>query len=129
MSRLGRYVGRARGQALRVAGVPRTPNLPSGRALAQNAVRDVTSGRVTGRRRSTGSTGSDAGPAGPADDGACRRRDDVGLRVRWPGFVALALAIVFWFAASCGQHATYVPPPPTSCADRVIWHGARLSDC
>lgn len=49
---IGRYVGRARGRALRAAGVPRTPNLPSGRALVRRELRSVARApRVTGRRR------------------------------------------------------------------------------
>lgn len=125
MSRLGRYVGRARGRALRAAGVPRTPNLPSGRALARRAVRDVTSGNVTGRRRSTGRTG-------PADD-----VDDVDADERVPdnhtadviGVVGLVVTVLLWAAASCGPPATYRPPPPTNCVDKVIWHDTRVSDC
>lgn len=111
-------VGRARGRLLRAVGMPNTPNLPSGRALAQNAVRDavpdVPAGRVTGRKRRAGSTGRDGDPAGPT--------------VQWMGLLALVALVVLTVSASC-QHLDTQPPPPTTCADRIVWHGGRLSDC
>lgn len=49
-----RYVARARGRALRVAGVPNLPNLPSARALAQRELRAVgRPPRVAGRGRAS----------------------------------------------------------------------------
>jgi hypothetical protein len=46
-----------------------------------------------------------------------------------PGALALAgLVVAAWLLLATG-----VPDAPTrpatTCADRVVWHGARLSDC
>jgi len=47
-----RYVSRARGRALRAAGVPNLPNVPSARALAQRELRTAVP-RGAGRRRAS----------------------------------------------------------------------------
>jgi hypothetical protein len=111
-------VGRARGRLLRAVGAPKLPNLPSGRALLQNelrrAVPNVPNVRVTGRKRRGGRTDRDGDPAGPT--------------IQWMGLLTLVALVVLTVAASC-QHLSYAPPPPTTCADKVVWHDVRLSDC
>lgn len=103
---------------MRATGLPNLPNLPSGRALVQNelrrAVPDVPAVRVTGRKRRSGRTDRDGDPAGPT--------------VQWMGLLALIALVVLCVTASC-QHLSYQPPPPTTCADQIVWHGGRLSDC
>lgn len=119
---IGRHVARARGRALRAAGVPRTPNLPSGRALVRRELRAATSPvRVTGGRSSSGSSG-------PAVGRRCRTEDD------GPGALPALVAVVGLVVAVYLLVATGVPDdPPTvpaeTCADRVVYHAARLRDC
>jgi len=64
-----RYVSRARGRALRAAGVPRLPNLPSGRALAQRELRSATRVGIRTRRG-----GRQSSADVPATDGPAVRR-------------------------------------------------------
>lgn len=117
--RLGNPVGRARGRVMRVAGVPNTPNLPSGRALVQNAARDAVRVPRSGGRR--GRSGADAGPANdsPAD----------GRLGRTAGFVFLFWVVLALYLLVATPHPVYHVPPPTTCYDRVVWHHTRLSDC
>lgn len=128
---IGRYVGRARGRALRAAGVPRaaTPNLPSGRALAQRELRNAARVGVQRPRRGRRSS-SDV----PAADGPAVRRPtadgtsggtsgspyddpsrDVGegpdqfTRAQSLVWLAGFLVAVYLFSATCGT--AHVPPP------------------
>jgi hypothetical protein len=112
----GRYVARARGRALGAAGVPRTPNLPDGRTLARRAVRDAVPTVRRGRRR--------------AGDAGCDRRS---VGDREPPLAAVVVAVVGLLLAVYLLLAEGVPDQPArpaeTCADRVVYHGARLRDC
>lgn len=123
---IGRYVGRARGRALRAAGVPRaaTPNLPSARALAQRELRNAA--RVGAHRPRRARQSSSDVPA--ADNPAVRtgRRSDTSASpyddpsrdvgegpdqfTRAQSLVWLAgfLVAVYLFSATCGA-----PPAPS----------------
>lgn len=117
MSRLGRYVGRARGGALRAVGAPRTPNLPSARAYARRAVQDAVPTVQPGRTARSGA----------ASTGTSRSRSSTSF----DGFVlalgAVAVALVIYLLTAPGPPP--VDRPATTCADRVIWHGSRVQDC
>jgi hypothetical protein len=121
VSRLGRYVGRARGGALRAVGAPRTPNLPSGRAVARRAVAGIVPAGQPGRpARRTASGGSGTG-------GGCRPVQR-GTGVTTTLLLVAALAFVIYLLA----YDAPVPagrPPATTCHDKVVYEHTRLQDC
>lgn len=116
MSRLGRYVGRARGSALRAVGAPNVPNLPSVRARVQRELRVPTSS-LPGRRGS-------AGPDVPA--GRRSGQPDHGVLSLVVGLLALALLVYL-------LNSPAVEPvqrgPAVTCHDKVVYEGTRLQDC
>lgn len=121
-----RYVSRARGRALRAAGVPRLPNLPSARALAQQELRSATRvPRATGRggRRSSADVPATDGPAvrrptnadpsaSPYDDPSRDVGEGPDGLTPIQSFVLLlgVILLVYLCAATCG---TAVPPSET----------------
>lgn len=121
MSRLGRYVGRARGSALRAVGAPRTPNLPSVRAAARRAVADAVPTGQPGRpARRTASGGSGTG------DGC--RPVQRGTGVTTTLLVLATLALVIYLLSSPAV-APVQRGPAVTCHDQVVYEGARLQDC
>lgn len=121
MSRLGRYVGRARGSALRAVGAPNLPNLPSGRALAQNAVRNAVPTGQPGRpaRRSpSGGSGTDDG---------CRPVQR-GTGVTTTLLVVATVALVIYLLSSPAV-APVQRGPAVTCHDQVVYEHTRLQDC
>jgi hypothetical protein len=114
-----RHVARARGRALRAAGLPRVPNAPSGRALVQRELRAAARPvRVGAPRRRSGTSV----PAG----GDRRASGDVGLAPLLVALVGVVVAVVLLLAAGVPDAP---PPPADTCYDRVVYHGAQLRDC
>jgi hypothetical protein len=121
VSRLGRYVGRARGSALRTAGVPRTPNLPSARAYAQRAVRSAVPVDQRGRTARGGASG------GPTTGGA---RQPVSRQTSTiSALLTVAAVALVIYLLTYEPPAPVVRPPAVSCHDQVVYEGTRLSDC
>lgn len=125
MSVVGRHVARARGRALGAVGAPRVPNLPSGRALARRELREAVQLGRSGPRRRSGGSGTDG--SGTDGDRPARSGD---VSTPWlPSVVALVgVALAAYLLVATGVPD---PPParPTSCYDRVVHLGARLSEC
>lgn len=118
-----RYVSRARGRALRTLGVPNLPNLPSGRALAQNelrnAIRRPDSGRqarVAGRQQPADVPPTGSGPVRPSptsnpyDDPSRDVGDGPDALTRPQAVMVLIAVVIFIYLLT----STSEPPPPGS---------------
>lgn len=116
-------IQRARGRALNSLGVPRTPNLPSGRAFLQGQVRSLVPGSGTRRRsRVTGGDSLDAEEL----------FDESGPGVEFVhGVLGIAtlLLLVYLLMGACAYDPAEYKPKIDTCAERVVYQHTRLRDC